>query len=222
MATMENYSYNRTLEECKNEFLGYLEQLAPKREGMDKLIKYLTEKSDFFEAPAGLSGLESREGGLLRHSLNVLGRLLLEVSQEAVLEKGSPQNSDDLIESCFIIALLSGVWKAGYYEKIPKEVKTQDGQKTIVTRYAVKAPEERLCYGRDNDHGDMAVYILSSFIRLTRREALIIRSQEWDMSLPEAVRLFRNQPLALSFHIAQQKALFIDECEKLPTVKSPN
>ena len=42
-----------------------------KREGADKLLDYLANKSDFFTAPASARYHSAVEGGLLQHSLNV-------------------------------------------------------------------------------------------------------------------------------------------------------
>ena len=41
------------------------------REGADKFLEYLLEKTDFFTAPASTRFHGSYEGGLLEHSLNV-------------------------------------------------------------------------------------------------------------------------------------------------------
>ena len=41
------------------------------REGADKFLQYLCEKTDFFEAPASTRFHGAYEGGLLEHSLNV-------------------------------------------------------------------------------------------------------------------------------------------------------
>ena len=41
------------------------------RDGADKLLDFLENKSDFFTAPASTRFHGACEGGLLRHSLNV-------------------------------------------------------------------------------------------------------------------------------------------------------
>ena len=41
------------------------------REGADRFLEYLTEKTDFFTAPASTRFHGAYEGGLLEHSLNV-------------------------------------------------------------------------------------------------------------------------------------------------------
>jgi len=64
----------RELEENKKRFIELL--LSTKREGMDKLVNYLENETDFFEAPASTKYHSSYVGGLLIHSLNVFKRLM--------------------------------------------------------------------------------------------------------------------------------------------------
>ncbi|MDE5993144.1 MAG: hydrolase, partial [Oscillospiraceae bacterium] len=55
----------------KQEFLDIYKSCIT-REGADKLLEYLlSDKSDFFTAPASTRFHGSYEGGLLEHSLNV-------------------------------------------------------------------------------------------------------------------------------------------------------
>ena len=54
----------------KEEFISIFNEKI-KREGADKLLDFLENKSDFFVAPASTRYHCAFEGGLLRHSLNV-------------------------------------------------------------------------------------------------------------------------------------------------------
>ena len=208
MANNHNYS-NYTSEEAKKEFL---EQLSTvKRNGMDRLIRYL-ESSDFFLAPSGEKGGESREGGQTRHALNVMCRMLINIGTEGTLSNGAVTQDSKLLDSITVVALLHGIWKAGYYRKVLRKKVREDGSEEKVPGYGVRPPDERLCFSRcDWDHGDEAVYILQGFIPLSRAEALAIRSQDWNPKSEEARRIFIKNPLALQFHIAQLQANFIDE-----------
>ena len=49
------------------------------RDGIDNLMEWLENETDFFKAPASTRYHGSYEGGLLEHSLNVYDRLLWEV-----------------------------------------------------------------------------------------------------------------------------------------------
>lgn len=203
-----NYS-NYTSEEAKKEFLSILSSV--KRKGMDRLIKYL-EGSDFFLAPASEKTFECREGGQVRHSLNVVSRMLFNIGNEGVLSKATEKQDEAAIDSAIIIALLHGIWNIGYYRKVLRKRTTGDGNTEKVPGYGVRPPDERLCFSPcEKDRGDEAVYILQGFISLTRAEALAIRSQDWDPKSEEARRIFVKNPLALQFHIAQLQAIFLDD-----------
>ena len=57
------------MEELKNKFIDLLR--STKRDGIDELIDFLENKSDFFKAPASTRFHGDHEGGLLEHSLKV-------------------------------------------------------------------------------------------------------------------------------------------------------
>lgn len=210
---MKNYSdSNYSLEKCKDEYLAFLRSI--KRDGMDKLISYL-EKHGFFQAPASTGKNESREGGQLRHALNVMTRMIMNVGSQDVLasEKVQNENAEKAAESIAIVALLSGIWKACYFRKTMRKVSKEDGTVEKIYGYGIRPAEDRLCYGRDDDHGDEAVYILQGFIRLSREEAFAIRSQSWDPHSDEARRVFLKHKLAFHYHIAELQAIYLDEVD---------
>ena len=71
-----------SLTELKEEFLDIYKTNVT-REGADKLLEYLlSDKSDFFTAPASTRFHGSNEGGLLEHSLNVYHCLKDNLSRE--------------------------------------------------------------------------------------------------------------------------------------------
>ncbi len=86
----------------KEEFIGiYTEKI--KREGADKLLDFLENKSDFFTAPASTRYHNAFEGGLLRHSLNVYKCLCAYMERDRVKTEYGLSASD---ESIAIAALL--------------------------------------------------------------------------------------------------------------------
>lgn len=175
---------------------------------MDKLVSYLTKKTDFFTAPACETGLGACEGGLLRNSLNVMSRMCMEIGADAT-ETGEDVNA--LLDSVTVVSLLSGIWKANYYRPVMKQKKDEKGKEVeYVAYYRPKPPEERLCFGKDDDHGDEAVYIIQSYIKLSREEALAIRSQEWNPRSVEAGRIMSKCPLAMFLHVADLKNRYLD------------
>lgn len=187
----------------KVEFLNiYKENI--KRDGGEKLLDWL-QTSDFFVAPASTRFHSAFEGGLCEHSVKAYYRFLQNLDAEYDgdwTEIISP-------ESVAIIALLHDVCKVDYYKVEQRNIK-KDGVWESVPYYSI---EDKLPYG----HGEKSVYILSSFMRLTREEAMAIN---WHMggfdqrvlggsySLSNA---FYRHPLSLLFHIADVQCTYLDE-----------
>ena len=179
-----------------------------KREGADKLLDYLMQKSDFFTAPASSKFHCDYEGGLCEHSLNVYHRLVSLLQAEygdAWREKFSP-------ETVAIVGLLHDVCKINYYKVSYRNVK-KDGAWEQQPFYTI---EDELPYG----HGEKSVYIISGFMRLTREEAMAIN---WHMGgFDDRVRggsytvghAFEKYPLAVLAHSADFLATYFDEKEE--------
>ena len=197
------------MERRDNEFITTYRTFI-KREGADRLLDYLTTKSDFFTAPASSKFHNDFEGGLLSHSLNVYKRLvkLLEAEYgEGWKEIYSP-------ETVAIVGLLHDVCKVNYYKVSQRNVKNKDtGAWEQVNYYTV---EDQLPYG----HGEKSVYIIGGFMRLTREEAMAIN---WHMGgFDDRVRggsytvgaAFKQYPLAVLTHTADFLATYLDEKEE--------
>lgn len=187
----------------KKEFIQvYKENI--KREGSDKLLEWLLA-SDFFTAPASTRFHSAYEGGLCEHSLKSYYRFI----QNLDMEFDGDWEDKISAESVAIIALLHDVCKADYYKVEYRNVK-KDGTWESVPYYSI---EDKLPYG----HGEKSVYIIGSFMRLTREEAMAIN---WHMggfdlrviggsySLSDA---FYKHPLSLIFHISDVQATYLDE-----------
>lgn len=171
----------------KEKFIEILE--ATNREGIDKVIKFLSE-SDFFEAPASTRFHGSYKGGLLEHSLKVY-----EILKEKV-------EDNDTIK---IVSLLHDICKVNYYKTDFRNVKT-NGVWEQVPYYTV---DDKIPYG----HGEKSVMMLSEFIKLTPEEKYSIR---WHMGFSEPKELynvlgqaFKKYPLALYLHEADLEATYI-------------
>ena len=136
--------------------------LSTGREGMEELIAWLKNETDFFEAPASTSGHCSYEGGLLVHSLNVY-KLLNNFNKNIKCEREG---------SITICALLHDVCKTNMYVKGVRNVKTPG--KREWTEQTVFQIEDSLPFG----HGEKSVYLLMRHIKLTDEEAVAIR---WHM-----------------------------------------
>ncbi len=174
------------------------------RDGAENLLDWLIN-SDFFTAPASSKFHSAYEGGLCAHSLNVFDRYV------KLLEMEYGENFTDKIsmESVAIIALLHDVCKVEFYKTDYRNVKV-DGQWVQVPYYTV---EDKLHYG----HGEKSVYIVGSFIKLTREEAMCInwhaggfdeRVRGGSYAMAEAYYKFPN---AMIFHTADMMATYLDE-----------
>ena len=194
----------RSVDEIKQEFIAiYNEKI--KREGADKLLDYLANRSDFFTAPASTRFHSSYEGGLAQHSLNVYQCLVHYLARERVREVYGLSYSE---ETAAVVALLHDICKVDTYVKDMRNVKNeQTGQWERVPYYRT---EDKLPYG----HGEKSVYMISGFMRLTREEAMAIR---WHMGFSGAEdnnlvgRALESYPLAFALSTADMEATYFLE-----------
>lgn len=187
----------------KDKFLEIFDKYIT-REGAEKLKEFLIS-SDFFTAPASTKFHSAFEGGLCEHSVNTYDRLLYNVQKEY----GENWQNFYSHESVAICALLHDLCKISYYKKDFRNVK-ENGQ---WVKKEVYVKDEELPYG----HGEKSVYIISSFIHLSREEAVAInwhmggfdsRVKGGDGSISEAYAKF---PLAVLLHVSDITATYLDE-----------
>ncbi len=175
-----------------------------KREGADKLLDYLVNKSDFFTAPASTKFHGSFDGGLALHSLNVYDCLKNYLDRPRVKEEYKLNYSD---ESIVICALLHDICKADVYVRGTRNVKNEQGVWEAVPTYYF---EDKLPYG----HGEKSVYMITGFMRLTREEAFAIRyhmgfsGSEEKGNVGKAFEMF---PLAFALSTADMEATYFLE-----------
>lgn len=175
------------------------------RDGADKLLDFLENKSDFFTAPASTRYHNAFEGGLLRHSLNVYHCLKAYMERERVKTEYKLTASD---ESIAIAALLHDVCKVNFYRVSYRNSKNdKTGQWEKVPYYEIN---DTLPYG----HGEKSVYMISGFMRLTRDEALAIR---WHMGFSGVEdkntigRALETYPFAFALSVADMEASYFLE-----------
>ena len=188
----------------KEEFISIFNENI-KREGADKLLDFLENKSDFFTAPASTRYHNAFEGGLLRHSLNVYKCLV------AYLERGRVKDMYKLeasAETAAIVALLHDLCKVIVYRVSYRNSKNdKTGQWEKVPYYEI---HDNLPYG----HGEKSVYMISGFMRLTREEAMAIR---WHMGFSGTEdkntigRALEKYPLAFALSVADMEASYFLE-----------
>ena len=194
----------------KEEFISIFKEKIT-REGADKLLDFLENKSDFFTAPASTRYHSAFEGGLLRHSLNVYKCLVDYLERPRVKDVYDIHASEETIA---VVALLHDICKVNTYTISYRNSKNdKTGQWEKVPFYSV---DDKLPYG----HGEKSVYMISGYIRLTREEAMAIR---WHMafsgiedknSIGKALEMF---PLAFALATADMEASYF--LEKNPDQK---
>ena len=186
----------------KEEFIKiYNENIT--REGSKVLLDYLTDekKSDFFTAPASTRFHGAYEGGLAEHSLNVYKCLRDYLNREKVKNEFGLEFKDDSIA---VVALLHDICKTNVYKISMRNTKDDNGQWIKVPFYQY---DDKLPYG----HGEKSVYIISSFMKLSRDEAFAIRyhmgfsGEENKNTVGNALDMF---PLALALNSADMEATF--------------
>lgn len=172
------------------------------RRGAQQLLDYLMgDSSDFFIAPSSTRFHGSHEGGLVEHSVNVYHCLKDYLSRPRTKELYGMDYSE---ESVALVALLHDVCKLNFYKVDFRNAKNEKGVWEKVPYYTI---DDTLPYG----HGEKSVYIISSYMRLSREEAFAIRYHmgfsgcEDKNSIGKAFEMF---PLALALHVADMEASY--------------
>ena len=198
----------------KEKFLDIYKQWVT-RTGADEFLKWL-ESTDFFTAPASTRFHLARPGGLVEHSVHVYERLLRLYRAEHT-DPDAPGEyflTPEEMETVAIVSLLHDICKANFYGVEMRNRKNEQGQWEKYPFYVVN---DQLPYG----HGEKSVYIISSFIKLSREEAMAIR---WHMGFSDndfkaggysVGNAFDMFPLAVLTHIADLQATHLDEANSV-------
>ena len=192
------------INELKDKFVEiYRENIT--RPGSDKLLNFLlSESSDFFVAPASTRYHGAYEGGLCEHSIHVYECLKDYRERNRVKDEYGLDYPD---ESIAIVSLLHDICKVNLYRVSYRNAKNEDGVWEKVPYFEY---HDTLPYG----HGEKSVYIVSSYMRLTREEAMAIRwhmgfsGEENTNTIGKALEMY---PLALAVHIADMESTFYIE-----------
>ena len=181
------------LEDRKQRLILHLSNI--KRDGIEKLIEWLINKSDYLTAPASTKFHSSYEGGLADHSYNVALKL------ENLNEKNNLGMSQDTI---YIIGLLHDICKCNSYKVEYRNAKNEQGVWEKVPFYQY---EDNFPVGV---HGDKSVMIIQSFIKLTREETYCIRYHmgafEGEKVIPQLSSAIKKCPNILWTHMADNLA----------------
>lgn len=186
---------------AKEEFIELFQKHIT-RKGAQALLEYLlSDASDFFTAPSSTRFHGSHEGGLVEHSVNVyhcLKDYLTRPRTKAVY------GMDFSEETIALVALLHDICKLNFYKVEYRNAKNDKGVWEKVPYYTI---DDTLPYG----HGEKSVYIISSYMRLSREEAFAIRYHmgfsgiEDKNSIGKAFEMF---PLAFALSVADMEATY--------------
>ena len=184
----------------REEFIAVYQENIQRR-GADRLLEWLdSDASDFFTAPSSTRFHGAYEGGLVEHSLNVYECLKDYLNRPRTKEL---YGMDYTPETIAVTALLHDICKVGFYAVDYRNAKNEQGVWEKVPYYTVR---DTLPYG----HGEKSVYMIQSFMRLTRDEAFAIRyhmgfSGNEDKNSVGALEMF---PLALAVNVADMEATY--------------
>ena len=153
---------------AKEEFIELFQEHIH-RDGAEALLDYLTNKCDFFTAPASARYHGAYAGGLCEHSLNVYYCLADYLARERVTDLYGLEYSQ---ESIALVSLLHDVCKAGVYHIERK--RRRNPETGVWEDYLGYTFRDPLPMG----HGEKSLYQIARFIRLEDHEALAIR---WHM-----------------------------------------
>ena len=185
----------------REEFIAVYQENIQRR-GADRLLEWLdSDASDFFTAPSSTRFHGAYEGGLVEHSLNVYECMKHYLNRPRTKELNG---MDYTPETIAVTALLHDICKVGFYAVDYRNAKNEQGVWEKVPYYTVR---DTLPYG----HGEKSVYMIQSFMRLTRDEAFAIRyhmgfsGNEDKNSVGRALEMF---PLALAVNVADMEATY--------------
>ena len=168
------------------------------REGIEDLINFIEEKTDFFTAPASTRFHGSHEGGLLEHSMKVYEILDYKIKNN-VIDLHVPE------DTIIIVSLLHDICKVNFYKVDYRNAKNARGEWEKVPYYTI---DYTIPYG----HGEKSVMMLTEYIKLTSEEKYSIR---WHMGFSEPKEVYsslgaayKKYPLALLVNEADLEATY--------------
>ncbi len=176
------------LSEMKEEFISLLKSTG--RPGIDNLIDWMVNQTDFFVAPASQGYHGCFPGGLLSHSLNVYhAAVKLKGVYESVAlpEKNISEISDD---SLIIVTLLHDLCKANIYKEEVKWFKNDDNKWHSYMSYKIDDP---LPWG----HGSKSCLLIQYYMFLKADEvcAILYHMFNCDAFLTNPTNTYEYKPL---------------------------
>lgn len=189
------------LEACKKRCINLL--LKTNRKGIENLIDFLENKSDYFTAPASTKFHNDFTGGLMLHSLNVYDNFnkLLQLKPEISVKE----------DSVIIASLCHDLCKVNYYTIEQRNRKVNDKWEKYDVYTSIKNPKIPL------PHASRSLRILRMFCIPTYQEELMIfyhmgpyggEDFEYKNLLQE---VNSSNPETLLFYMADLMSSYFDE-----------
>lgn len=172
------------------------------RDGIDNLMSYLENETDFFEAPCSTKYHLNVRGGLCEHSINVYCALMdLCANYNIDIAKNA--------ETLTIVSLFHDACKSNFYKPTLVSRKV-NGQWVQSQGFEI---DDKLPLG----HGEKSVIIIQQHMRLTIEETLAIRWHmgAWDAAVKGGEYAYATaqacKPLVTLLHCADMLATHIME-----------
>lgn len=157
------------------------------RDYADAMLDWLERETDFFTAPSSTKYHGAHPGGLLVHSLNVMGNLNRITRRDLNLEDEHSELPQQIAETVVILGLLHDVCKVNCYHLETKRRKNQEtGRWEDYQGFVFRDP---LPLG----HGEKSLYLIQRHMDLLPEEALAIR---WHMGAYDDAAKTDNRALS--------------------------
>lgn len=191
------------------------------RPGLQTLVNWLKDDTDFFSAPASTKYHDAFEGGLLHHSLRVYDYMTaLDQNLGTALDHGS----------MVIVSLFHDVCKANCYVQDWKNVKTYipDSMIPLIEKNdpTIKSDSRGYfqwnsvpCYRMEEQdvyggHGAKSVFLIHRHMQLSFDEAAAIHNHMGayeDTPYGKSSAVYERNRLAFLLHLADELATFMPE-----------
>lgn len=165
------------LEQMKQEYISLL--ISTKRAGIEELVSWMENKSNFFQSPASCYYHGSYPGGLVAHSLNVYKAAKQLQQMGTLLALPEKRVAEIPEESIILSTLLHDLCKTNMYQETVKVFKDESqpiGQQW--KHYQSYEIKDSFPLG----HGEKSVIMIQNFIRLSAIEICAIR---WHMGMTD-------------------------------------
>ena len=176
-------------------------RLYIRRDGIEELMNWIDEETDFFTAPCSTKYHLNIKGGLCQHSLNVL---------KAVFKFYSLYDVDVSTETLAITSLFHDLCKVNTYKEYLKWTKDPSDPNAKWQQMPYYQFDEDFAFG----HSEKSVFYLQQFIHLTPYEAQAINGHMGfsDVRGSQLIgNIFTQNKLAILLHVADLYATYFME-----------